>query len=410
MAYKRGMQRIPEALRDGAVKVPNATTGMHVEAGPSVPITVVYNQKVTDISFLDGVGSSGNAGARVRTDSGETFAADKVIVAVPLGVLKMGSIAFSPPLPPSKLASIGRAGVGNLNKVVLQYTDMFWPEQDQTFNVVRAGHYARGFLTHWVNMYPVTGEFMLVGYATGEAADVFELLGDADLLQAANTMLAVLFPTATIPEPAAFERSAWRADPLAGGAYAYSAVGTTPLDWGVLSVPVGGWLWFTGEHLAHGMRLQGTMRGAFEVGRMVAFEMLIAREKLGLGFHLEFEFGAAATNNYQPILRRYSCEDSADWVDPNGNGCPWYLDMGCPGRHMEGQRKEYHGGSDPAKAQVYGDYGQFLNCPVACTSCVDRKCHEFPCDNDGLCFDGRGAPPRTQTQDATPCVLYELVC
>ena len=43
--------------------------------------------------------------------------ADAVLITVPLGVLKTGSITFSPPLPPRKQGAIDRLGFGALNKV-----------------------------------------------------------------------------------------------------------------------------------------------------------------------------------------------------------------------------------------------------------------------------------------------------
>ena len=45
-------------------------------------------------------------------------AAEAVLVTVPLGVLKQGSIAFQPPLPPRKQDAIARMGFGILNKVL----------------------------------------------------------------------------------------------------------------------------------------------------------------------------------------------------------------------------------------------------------------------------------------------------
>ena len=44
-------------------------------------------------------------------------AGDAVLVTVPVGVLKKGTIAFDPPLPPHKQAAIDRMGFGLLNKV-----------------------------------------------------------------------------------------------------------------------------------------------------------------------------------------------------------------------------------------------------------------------------------------------------
>ena len=45
-------------------------------------------------------------GVTLTTDKGKKFTADYVIVTVPLGVLKAGSISFSPPLPAAKQNAI----------------------------------------------------------------------------------------------------------------------------------------------------------------------------------------------------------------------------------------------------------------------------------------------------------------
>src|SRR5439155_26943686 len=63
-------------------------------------------------------------GVRVRARNGsgkqETFRGSHVVVTVPLGVLKSGSITFSPhPLPTWKRAAIRRLGFGNFEKVVM---------------------------------------------------------------------------------------------------------------------------------------------------------------------------------------------------------------------------------------------------------------------------------------------------
>ncbi|PHJ20797.1 amine oxidase [Cystoisospora suis] len=51
----------------------------------------------------------------------------KCIVAVPIGVLKKNVITFSPPLSSEKQAAIRRWGAGSHNKVVLRFTEVFWP-------------------------------------------------------------------------------------------------------------------------------------------------------------------------------------------------------------------------------------------------------------------------------------------
>jgi monoamine oxidase len=58
--------------------------------------------------------SSTSASVAMACNGGpvQTLAARAVLVSVPLGVLKRGSIRFSPPLPTAKQTAINRMGVG----------------------------------------------------------------------------------------------------------------------------------------------------------------------------------------------------------------------------------------------------------------------------------------------------------
>jgi monoamine oxidase len=62
----------------------------------------------------------GPTGVTVTTDQG-VFEAERAVITLPVGVLKLGSVEFSPPLPEPKRAAIGRLGVGVLNKVYLRF-------------------------------------------------------------------------------------------------------------------------------------------------------------------------------------------------------------------------------------------------------------------------------------------------
>ena len=56
----------------------------------------------------------------VATSGGETFSADRVIVTVPLALLKAEMIKFCPPLPERKVAAIRSLGAGIIEKVCMQ--------------------------------------------------------------------------------------------------------------------------------------------------------------------------------------------------------------------------------------------------------------------------------------------------
>jgi hypothetical protein len=54
----------------------------------------------------------------VTTESGEVFEADRVVVTVPLGVLKAGAISFTPALPAAMRDAIGALNMGILNRIL----------------------------------------------------------------------------------------------------------------------------------------------------------------------------------------------------------------------------------------------------------------------------------------------------
>lgn len=58
----------------------------------------------------------------------------KVIVAVPIGVLKKNIIAFEPPLSAEKQQAVQRWGAGAHNKVILRFPEVFWPASTPFLN------------------------------------------------------------------------------------------------------------------------------------------------------------------------------------------------------------------------------------------------------------------------------------
>lgn len=67
-------------------------------------------------------------GAVVETIDGTRFSADAVIITLPLAVLKKGDVEFNPPLPDWKQEAIDILGAGKVDKVILRFSERFWPE------------------------------------------------------------------------------------------------------------------------------------------------------------------------------------------------------------------------------------------------------------------------------------------
>lgn len=139
------------------------------------------NERVTAIDY---------ASNQVRVTSDVTMHEfDAVVVTVPLGVLKAGDIAFDPALPNDKQNAITRLGYGTLDKIYLQFDDVFWDVGVQNI-VTPFTDYPRGHYNSWMNLYPVTGEPVLICFNGGPAAYALSSETDETVVhQALSTIL-----------------------------------------------------------------------------------------------------------------------------------------------------------------------------------------------------------------------------
>ena len=183
-------------------------------------------------------------GVDVETDQG-AYRCDRVIVTVPLGVLKAGDIIFDPPLPVAKQQAIARIGNGTLTKVFMWFDAPFWPKEQYAFGLMRN----EGFddnQTNIVNLFYSHNIPCLVVMMGGARGASVELMSDDATRQWTKAILGALFP-GPIPEPLRVTKTAWLTDPFARGAYSHVAVGGSTADFDVLAEPVGDVVHFAGE-------------------------------------------------------------------------------------------------------------------------------------------------------------------
>ena len=129
-------------------------------------------------------------GVSLRLGTGESLAADRVIVTVPLGVLKDAAIEFSPELPFAHRGAIAALGMGVLDKVWLRFDAPFWDTTAQLWTIVGQD----SDFPVWVNMMPLTGEPILMGLIAAENATRLSGLGDEAFLSAALSGLEPFLP------------------------------------------------------------------------------------------------------------------------------------------------------------------------------------------------------------------------
>lgn len=131
-----------------------------------------------------------NDHVHVRAEGAPDVTFDAVVVTAPLGVLKSGSIAFSPPLPEPKRAAIAALGMGVLDKVYLLYDQVFW-DADVTWIATPETGSARGQFNQWLNLYPYTGAPIIMAFNGAQPARDLAKLSDAEIVERAqNTLVA----------------------------------------------------------------------------------------------------------------------------------------------------------------------------------------------------------------------------
>ena len=126
---------------------------------------------------------SGQAAVTLR--SGEILGADGVVVAVPLSILQRRALRIEG-LPTSARLAIDGLRMGSLEKVILQYSDRWWP-QAQGFGVV--GGPDRRW-TAWFDLTELVGAPTLVGFSAAAAAAGRPRSDAACMREAANLFAA----------------------------------------------------------------------------------------------------------------------------------------------------------------------------------------------------------------------------
>jgi monoamine oxidase len=237
------------------------------EQGVRELCTVQLGVVVTAIAWRQGQ-------AVVRTAAGAEFTAPRVVVTVPLGVLKAGAIDFSPRLP-GKEDALRRLEMGAAARVSLQFEHDAWPGRDSFSQgaFLRTGE--PPFPVWWIS-HPAPRP-VVTGWAGGRGALALATLGESARVDAALEALA-----AGVGVDAKRLRGElrggfchdWQSDPFARGAYSYAGVGGRHAGT-ELAAPVESTLFFAGEATQSDGR-NATVHGAIASGQRAAKQVLAA--------------------------------------------------------------------------------------------------------------------------------------
>lgn len=167
LADKNARNRVVTGGLSGVVK--DALDGVKVSLSTAV-LGVSYNESSVSL----------------KLGTGESLRVDRVVVTVPLGVLKQNALVFEPLLPFEHRTAITALGMGAIETVWLRFEAPFWSTDAAIWSIVGGD----GEITNWVNLQAVTGEPVLVGIVGGEAARRVAKLSDDELIASAMSALA----------------------------------------------------------------------------------------------------------------------------------------------------------------------------------------------------------------------------
>lgn len=215
-------------------------------------VTIRLRQAVTEIDYS-------GIGVALTTAAGATFEASRVIVTVPLGVLKKGRVSFRPSLPPRKRGAVARLKMGVLNKTCLLFDEVFWDEDIEFIGRVGAekGHWAET-----LNLYPHTGQPILMMFNAGTYGARLEQYSDPQIVEDAVAVLTDMYGDVPAPRDARITR--WNSDQWTHGAYSFVPAGSSFEQYAVLGEPVDDTVFFAGEATHHDY--PATVHGAFLSG------------------------------------------------------------------------------------------------------------------------------------------------
>ncbi|MEX1190053.1 MAG: NAD(P)/FAD-dependent oxidoreductase [Bacteroidia bacterium] len=232
------------------------------DAFPAVFNKVILNEQIISIDY---------SGSTVMASSaaGGSYTADKVLVTVPLSILKGGDINFTPALPALKISSIEDIEMGNVLKVILKFNSRFWAED--TSSIIGAERVPEYWVTHAGKE---SSDFLLTAFVAGTKAESLLQLEESQLISALINELSSLYPIGAVSGrfTGQYVIKDWSQEPFIRGAYSYPSINSLGKRTS-LSDPVSDRLYFAGEACNYNGHI-GTVHGAMESSYITIAQIL----------------------------------------------------------------------------------------------------------------------------------------
>jgi len=194
----------------------------------------------------------------ILTDSNNnTFNANKVIITVPISILKSGDIQFIPALPIEKTTAFSKIGMDAGMKVFLKFSNRFFDQ-----NII-GGAVCAAYADDSIGK--AQNDNILLAFIMGEQAEYLTSLGsDAAITAALIQELDIMYNGQASASFIASHVQNWTTNPFVKGAYSYSTIGMGDAR-KIASQALSEKLYFAGEAMNTNGHHQ-TVHGAVETG------------------------------------------------------------------------------------------------------------------------------------------------
>ena len=202
----------------------------------------------------------------VVTDAkNNTYTADKVIITVPVSILKSGDIRFVPDLPGEKVTAFSKIGMDAGMKVFLKFSKKFFNQG------IVGGEICAAYADDSEGK--IQPDNVLLAFVMGEQAEYLTSLGSDNAITLAllKELDGMYNGQATASFVAAYVQN-WTTNPFIKGAYSYSTIGMGNAR-EVAAKPVGKKIYFAGEAMNTNGHHQ-TVHGAVETGYREVMNLL----------------------------------------------------------------------------------------------------------------------------------------
>lgn len=204
----------------------------------------------------------------VTDQNNTTMSFNKVIVTVPVSVLKSGDITFSPSLPSEKVSSLNRMAMDNMIRVILDFKQNIWGDNTA---FIYGGEKGPEYFSTGLGR----SQFNKTLSVTISGANAASFSVNA-LLAELNTVMDVTnnirLDDSNVPQPIVVIKD-WSKEPFIRGGSSYLKPGGSAQDRVTLGAAVNNKLFFAGE-ATDGNGDGGTVNGALLSAERVAQEVI----------------------------------------------------------------------------------------------------------------------------------------